>query len=175
MTNAETEQKAVQVRPGYQHPTLGAIGGWEGVVLRTFTAGGAVYCDVELSSKTIDGLSAAEKGRFYGDKIVFTRFRVAERDTLPLPVKGTIPRREIVMAETQHEWYHEVGAREQDPTKFVADRAAVGHVDFGRRQAILSLVGVGVFTLFMVALTQRDCNNGNSGNGSWGRSGGFSS
>jgi hypothetical protein len=34
---------------------------------------------------------------------------------------------------------------------------------------------VGVFTLFMVALTQRDCSNGNSGNGSWGRSGGFSS
>jgi hypothetical protein len=173
--NAETEQRAVQVRPGYQHPTLGAIGGWEGVVLRSFSAGGAVYCDVELSAKTIAGLSASEKGRFYSSKIVFTRFRVAERDTQPLPTAGPIPRREIAMAETQHEWYNEVGAHEQDPTKFVADRVAGGHVDFGRRQAILSLVGVGVFTLFMIALTQRDCNNGNSGNGSWGRSGGFSS
>ena len=42
-----------------------------------------------------------------------------------------------------------------DPTQFVADRAATDHVDVGRRQAIRSLVGFGVFMLFMMALDGR--------------------
>ena len=175
MINAAPEQSAIQVRPGYQHPTLGAIGGWEGVVLRSFSVEDRVYFDVEPAAKTIDGLSASEKGGYYRGKIVFTRFRVARQDTEPLPDAGPASGREAVTAGTQHEWFDEVGAHEQDPTQFVADRAATEHVDVGRRQAILSLVGVGVFTLFMIALTQRDCSGGNSGNGSWGRSGGFSS
>jgi hypothetical protein len=170
-----TAQTTVQIRPGCQHPTLGAIGGWEGVVLRSFSVGGVVYLDVGVSAKTIAGMSGAERGRYYSSKIVFTRVRLAQKDTQPLPAAAAQPLRADVMAETQHEWFDEVGAHQQDPTQFVADRTATGHVDVGRRQAIRSLAGIGAFMVITIALMQRDCTSGNSGSGSWGRSGGFSS
>ena len=165
----------VQVLPGRQHPTLGAIGGWKGTVLRSFTAGGVVYLDVEVSSKTIAGLSREERGRYYAHKLVFTRIRVAQRDTEAPPAPLVQVERADISGQTQREWYKDVGEQEQDPTQFVADRAATQHVDTGRREAIRSLVGVGAFLIFMLAVMQRDCNCDNSGTGSWGRSGGFSS
>lgn len=171
----QTAQTTVRVRPGCQHPTLGPIGGWEGVVLRSFSVGGVTYCDVALSAKTLAQLSGAERGRCYSGKIVFTRFRVAERDTQPLPGGEAGSGSQDAAARTQREWYAEVGSHQQDPTQFVADRAGSGPSDAGRRQVLRSLVGVAVFMLFVSILVQRDCNNGSQGNGSWGRSGGFSS
>ena len=171
----QTAQTAIRVRPGCQHPTLGPIGGWEGDVLRSFSVGGATYCDVALSAKTLAELGGAERGRYYSGNIVFTRFRVAERDTQPLPGEEGGSRSQDAAARTQHEWYAEVGTHQHDPTQFVADRAATGPADAGRRQVLRSLVGVAVFMLSVSILVQRDCNNGTQGNGSWGRSGGFSS
>ena len=165
----------VRIRPGCQHPTLGMIGGWEGTVLRSFSAEGAVYCDIEVSAKSIAALNAAEKGRFYSAKIVFTRLRVSRDDVQTLPMPPLQLTRGDKMAQSQHEWFKQVGSREQDPTKFVADRAATKHIDTGRRDAIRSLVGFGAFLMVMLALSREDCNCGGSGNGSWGRSGGFSS
>ena len=170
-----TVQSAVRVRAGCQHPTLGAIGGWEGTVLRTFTAGGGTYVDMQLSDRTIAGLGGAERERFYGSKIVFTRVRLARSDTEPISA-GAAARPEAT-ARAQREWYDRVGSHEQDPTKFVADRAAPGKVDMGRRQALVSLVTVGATLMIVLALAEQNCNNDNSGTGrgSWGRSGGFSS
>ena len=65
MINSDTEQTAqtsVQVRPGCQHPTLGAIGGWEGAVLRSFNAGGVAYLDVEARAKTIAAIERRREG-----------------------------------------------------------------------------------------------------------------
>lgn len=178
MINAEpgpSSKTAVLVRPGFQHPTLGAIGGWKGVILRSFEAGGVTYCDVEISPETTAALSGAERGRFYNSRIVFTRFRLAAGDTQPLAARVPGTQGQDTAARIQHEWYDEVGAHQQDPTQFVADRSSTGPADKGRREVIRSLVGVAVFMLSISILIQRDCNNGNRGNGSWGRSGGFSS
>lgn len=171
----ETSRAMIQILPDRQHPTLGAVGGWKGTVLRSFTAGGVAYLDVEISSKTIAGLSREERARYYAHKLVFTRIRVAERDTEPLPVPLVRVERADIVGQTQREWYNDVGEQEQDPTKFVADRTATQHVDVGRREAIRSLVGVGAFLVIMLAVMQRDCSRDSSGTGSWGRSGGFSS
>jgi hypothetical protein len=170
-----TAQIAVRVRPGCQHPTLGAIGGWEGTLLRSFNAGGVTYVDLQVSEGTIAGLSGAERGRFYGSKIVFTRVRLPRSFVEPFST-GETPRPEV-MARAQREWYDRIGSNEQDPTKFVADRAAPGRVDTGRRQALRSLVTIGATLMILLALAEQNCNNDKSGSGrgSWRRSGGFSS
>lgn len=181
MNSSDSEQivqTMVQVRPGCRHPVLGAIGGWEGAVLRSFNVGGATYIDVEVSTKTIAGLGSAERGKYYNGKIVFTRLRVAQKDAQPIPTPVIQRASPQAMAQSQQEWFNEVGAHQHDPTKFVADRAAPEHYDAGRRQAIRTLVGFGSFILITAALSRSSCNSdnsGNSGTGSWGRSGGFSS
>lgn len=166
----------VQVLPGVTHPVLGSIGGWEGIVLRGFTAEGTAYLDIETSPSTLGSLGANGRSEFYRKKIVFTRFRVKATDTQPLAaaVQGQA---ELLESRAQHEWFNEVGEKETDPTKFVADRAAGGgtSVDQGRRQALRMMMGFAAFAMFMAIMLNQDCNNGRSGTGSWGRSGGFSS
>ena len=166
----------VQIRPGVTHPTLGSVGGWEGTVLRSFTVEGTVYLDIEMSPSTAGALGAKGRSEFYSRRVVFTRFRVRAGDAEPLPA-AVPPQAEPFEARAQHEWFNEVGSRESDPTKFVADRAAVGSgkVDLGRRQAIQGIIAVGVFSMVIASMLNGDCNNGRTGNGSWGRSGGFSS
>jgi len=166
----------VVVRPGVTHPTLGAIGGWEGTVLREFSAGGTRYLDIEISPSTLGAMGTKGRSAFYERKIVFTRFRVKADDTEPLPA-AVQPQKELLESRAQHEWFQEVGAKEADPTKLVADRTAGGSagVDLGRRQALRMMMGVAGSMMLLAILLNRDCNNGRSGNGSWGRSGGFSS
>ncbi len=173
--NEMTPGTTVRVRSGYQHPALGAIGGWEGAVLRPFTVEGILYVDIEVTAKTIAGLSGSERGRYYNNKIVFTRVRLAQKDAEVIPTPAIQRTPSEAFAAAQHEWYDEVGEHEPDPTKFVADRTAGAGVDQGRRQAIRSLVGIGAFMVILIAFMRDNCNRGNSGGGSWGRSGGFSS
>ena len=169
------QRTIVQIRPGVVHRALGAIGGWKGTVLRSFSAGGVEYLDVEVSPKTIAGLSNEERDRYYTHKIVFTRVRVAARDTETLPGAFLQVERADVTTQSQHEWFKEAGSHQQDPTRAEAESVAGPRVDIGRREAIRSLVGVGAFLLIMLSVMRQDCNNGNTGRGSWGRSGGFSS
>lgn len=166
----------VQVHPGVTHPTLGAIGGWEGRVLRSFVVEGTAYLDIEMSPSTLGALGAKGRSAFYERKVVFTRFRVRAGDVEPLPA-AVQAQAELLESRAQHEWFNEVGAKETDPTKFVADRAAGGSgaVDLGRRQALRLMAGVAGSMMLLSILLNRDCNNGRSGTGSWGRSGGFSS
>ena len=168
MINQESEtggQATVQVRPGMQHPTLGSIGGREGTVLRTFTAGGDTYVDIELMAKTIAGISPEERGRYYSNKIVFTHVRLSQKDVVSIPTPVIQRTRADAFATAQHEWYDEVGSHEDDPTKFVADRTAGGATNMDRRQMIRSLVGIGAFMVVLLAFMQRDCSCGTYGNG----------
>ena len=179
MTPGSPEQTAgsgVRIRQGVTHPTLGPIGGWEGTVMRSFTAGGTEYLDVEMSPSTLGSLGAKGRSAFYERKIVFTRFRVRANDAEALPA-AVQPQKELLESRAQREWFEEVGAKESDPTKLVADRAAggSGKVDMGRRQMMRQLVTAGVILMIVVALIDENCNTGRSGSGSWGRSGGFSS
>lgn|GEM_PF-2891209 len=175
-SGTQNPQRAiVQIRPGVVHTALGTIGGWRGTVLRSFTAGGIEYTDIEVSPKTIGGLSKEDRERFYTHKLVFTRVRVAARDTETLPVPFIQVERADIATLSQHEWFQEAGIHQQDPTKAEAESIAGPRVDIGRREAIRSLVGVGAILMITLALMQRDCSNGNRGYGSWGRSGGFSS
>ena len=166
----------VQVHAGVSHPTLGAIGGWEGRVLRSFVVEGTAYLDVEISPSTLGGLGSSGRSAFYGRNVVFTRFRVKASDAEPLPA-AVQPQAELLESRAQHEWFGEVGSKEADPTKFVADRAAGGSssVDLGRRQALRLMMGVAGSMMLLAILLNRDCSNDRSGTGSWGRSGGFSS
>jgi len=181
VTPGGAEQPAgsgIQIRPGVTHPTLGPIGGWQGTVMRSFAVEGTTYCDIEMSPSTLGALGTKGRNAFYEHKIVFTRIRVRAGDTQPLPA-AVQPQAQLLEARAQHEWFSEVGIRESDPTKFVADRAAggTGKVDMGRRQAIRQLVAVGGLIMVIMISVQQDCNcgSGRAGYGSWGRSGGFSS
>ena len=107
---------------------------------------------------------------------MFTHVRLAQKDVVSIPTPVVQRTRADAIATAQHEWYDEVGSHDNDPTKFVADRTAVGATNMDRRQMIRSLVGIGGFMVVLLAFMQRDCSCGTSGTGgSWGRSGGFSS
>ncbi len=175
-TGTQNPQRTiVQIRPGVVHAALGAIGGWKGTVLRSFSAGGVEYNDVEVSAKTIAGLSKEDRDRYYTNKLVFTRVRVAARDTEPVQIPFLQVERADITTQSQHEWFKEAGVHQQDPTRAEAESVAGPRVDIGRREAIRSLVGIGAFLLIMLSVMRQDCNNDNTGRGSWGRSGGFSS
>ncbi|HTO92998.1 MAG TPA: hypothetical protein VMM80_01460, partial [Bacteroidota bacterium] len=133
----------VQVHAGVTHPTLGPIGGWEGRVLRSFVAEGTTYLDIEMSPSTLGALGSGGRSAFYAKKMVFTRFRVKATDAEALTA-AVQPQAELMESRAQHEWFNEVGSKETDPTKFVADRAAggTGGVDLGRRQALRLMMGV---------------------------------
>jgi hypothetical protein len=169
------QRTIVQIRPGTAHAALGAIGGWKGTVLRSFSAGGVDYLDVAVSPKTIAGLSKEDRDRYYTHKLVFTRVRVAAQNAETLPTPAIQVERADITTQSQHEWYKEAGVHQQDPTRAEAESVAGPRVDIGRREAIRAMVGVGAMLLIIVAFMDQDCNNGNTGRGSWGHGGGFSS
>ena len=127
MNNSGTQnpqRTIVQIRPGVTHAALGTIGGWKGTVLRSFNAGGVDYLDVEVSPKTIAGLSKEDRDRFYAHKLVFTRVRIAARNAETIPAPVIQVERADITTQSQHEWYREAGIHQQDPTRAEAESVA---------------------------------------------------
>lgn len=159
-----------RIRQGYKDPFLGDIGGWEVIVIRSFQAEGALYFDAELTEKTISSLSEEKKAEFFSGNYVFTRIRIAQKDTSPSDLREDAGRRQKAFRQVQLQWYHQIGKTEADPTEVESDKEYDGEYDDGRREAMKGLLVLG-FVVLMFALSQCDeCNKGTGG--SWGRSGG---
>lgn len=172
-------EAAIRVNAGFRHPSLGDIGGWDAVVIRSFGREGVTYLDVELEAGTIMGLSRDQRNRFYQGKLVFTRLRASQSDTSPIDSKEDPSQRLKTIEGIQREWYGEVGVHEHDPTQYVADRAYDDDVDLGRRDAVFTMAKAAAIIIFVGAVMYRDCEEDKQDDrnhvhsyGSWGRSGG---
>ncbi|MGA7121663.1 MAG: hypothetical protein WBY94_16270 [Polyangiaceae bacterium] len=167
---------AVRVRPGVVEATLGDVAGVVGVARRAFEVGGVEYVDVDLSAETIEQFPVERRNSFYDRKIVFTRLRLPRTSVEPEEASSSNPidlplfyrRRAEIQRVVSGEWYHRVGNVEQDPTAEAADVA--GRVS--RRRAMLIAAGVGVVVVGVAAYAVSSCQQDESRNGSWGRSGG---
>jgi hypothetical protein len=169
--NSLRQERYFRIRQGYNDPCLGDIGGWEVVGIRSITLDGAIYFDTELTEKTLTSLSEEIKAQYYWKKYIFTRIRIAQKDTTPIEFKEDLSRRYKVFNQIQKDWFKTVGTHETDPTKTASDEEYDSTYDGTRREAmkIMAFIGIG---LLIVAISQcNDCNN-NGSQGSWGRSGG---
>jgi hypothetical protein len=158
----------VRVSTGYIHPVLGSIGGWKGPVLRSFTAGGTRYLDLELSAGTIRGLPKEEVAAFFQKAVVFTRIRLPERATETTSPEGNEVRQLEATKAVQRRWYAEIGKAIVDPTQIAANEAGEPDIDERRRKLLVGLAAAGLAILVLEVAKQSD----RSGSGSWGRAGG---
>ncbi|MFZ4620659.1 MAG: hypothetical protein ACOYNS_08875 [Bacteroidota bacterium] len=170
----KTLPKRVTVREGYQHPVLGDIGGWSAVILRSFTVGTTAYVDVEFSIASMEAVKTSLKKEFYQRRIVFTRARLEEKDTRPVPLHLPQEKNYSVSAKLQKEWYDHVGYNETDPTQFASDAAYDSDYDEEKRETMKTLVKIGAFTLLFSYIICKDEDENNGSGSNWGRGGHYS-
>jgi hypothetical protein len=171
LNDSRPVETSVRISPGYEHPSLGDVGGWEGAVLRSFAVNGVTYLDLEMTANTLSKIPEADRERFFTSKTVFTRIRIAQNNVSAAGLAEDSSKRFDVISGIQRDWYKEVGVREPDPTQYVADRAGDEGVDVGRREAMQTMVRFGAL-LFLIMYLIYYYEHDDSNNGSWGRSGG---
>ena len=169
----EQQNHNCKIRSGYRHSILGEIGGWEAAVIRSFRVDGVPFFDAELTASTILSLPAEKKSDFFSKKIVFTRIRIAQKDTIPSDLHESSAKRLRAIKDIQKQWYKIVGSEEIDPTQSSSDLEfdSENNYDDGRREALKTLALVGIVAL-MFAWIQCNDDQSNGTHGSWGRSGG---
>lgn len=172
-------QQYIRIRPGYNHPVLGDIGGWEAVVLRSFTVQGVGYYDVEFTATTLAAIPNERSERLLRKEIIFTRIRIDQHLTSPASLNENALTRRNAINKIQRRWYDIVGSSEKDPTKLASDGQATVNTP-SRRAFMTTMLAASVAMVAIVASQCEDCACGTGGTyrgggSSWRRVGGGSS